>query len=162
MSYSFSHCSDQLYLLNADLSLSSNLSWPSRQSVIDECITTVGNYNPVHVNTLFQLPYSLSLLSLPQSYACHNHVRVYRQFPGLDLLLVCGSNAAVDPLCRTVELQDRELGTAHPTVTASDGLVSYFPEYSGFGEFRNGITMYAWYVHVHLVPDHANPEAYLL
>lgn len=60
---------------------------------------------------------------------------MYQQFPGQDLLFVCGSNAAGDPLCRTVELQDGELGTAYSTIIASNGLV---PELTGFGEFRNG------------------------
>ena len=82
---------------------------------------------------------SPSMLPPIQNYACHNHIRVYQQFPGQDLLFVCGSNAAGDPLCRTVELQDGELGTAYSTIIASNGLVSYFPELSGFGEFRNGI-----------------------
>ena len=37
-----------------------------------------------------------------------------------------------------VTLTGEELGIAGNSVSASDGLVSYYPEFSGFGEFRNG------------------------
>lgn len=131
-------CRDQLYLLNSDLSLSSQLSWSPSQAAIDNCTAAVANDNPVCGTTLFLLYTPSFMLPPTQSYACHNHIRVYQKFPGQDLLFVCGSNAAGDPLCRTVELQDGELGTAYTATTASDGLVSYFPEFSGFGEFRNG------------------------
>ena len=37
-----------------------------------------------------------------------------------------------------VTLTGEDLGIAGNSVSASDGLVSYYPEFSGFGEFRNG------------------------
>ena len=40
--------------------------------------------------------------SLPQSFACRNHIRVYKKFPSEDRLVVCGTQAAQDPQCRTL------------------------------------------------------------
>ena len=96
-----------------------------------------------------------------QNFDCRNHIRVYGQLPGTDTLLVCGSNAGqgarcqgeADCMCAScfmrwkqreclliagVTLTGEELGIAGNSVSASEGLVSYYPEFSGFGEFRNG------------------------
>ena len=48
-------CRNHLYLLNFDLSVSSNLSWPSSQAAVDDCIAAVANDNPVCCTTLLWL-----------------------------------------------------------------------------------------------------------
>ena len=40
-----------------------------------------------------------------QGFACRNHIRVYKRIPGdSNRLLVCGTQAAVNPQCRTVNV----------------------------------------------------------
>ena len=40
-----------------------------------------------------------------QGFACRNHIRVYKRIPGdPNRLLVCGTQAAVNPQCRTVSV----------------------------------------------------------
>ena len=45
------------------------------------------------------------------------------------------------------------LGSNSTAVTATDGLISYFPEFSGFGQFRNG-----WCLHVHFIDQTRTEE----
>ena len=80
-----------------------------------------------------------------QSYTCRNHIRVHRPIPTITdstTLLVCGTQATKTPQCRVMEVEgEGGLLTGSTAVDTSSGIVSYYPGFSQFGEFRNG--MYA-------------------
>ena len=85
----------------------------------------------------------LSQVSDPD-YNCHNHIRVHQLIPGVTTgdpaLMVCGTQATKTPQCRVVTVGGGGSSLAgFTTVDASEGIISYFPDFSQFGEFRNGM-----------------------
>lgn len=116
--------SDKLYVLTtSDLTVTASLSWEPEASKKTECegdMTELASYN------------------------CRNHIRVHQSIPTVtddDLLMVCGTQATMTPQCRVVKVttegQTMTL-QSFTTVDASEGIVSYYPDFSQFGQFRNG------------------------
>ncbi|CAI8022690.1 Endothelin-converting enzyme 1 [Geodia barretti] len=109
---------DTLYLLNPDLTEDTALTLPTSTSNIDTCTASDRSDNP--------------------GLACHNHIRVYQRVPGQDILLVCGTCAGVEPRCQGVGISGDGLSaTGGDGEVASDGIISYYPEFTQFGDFRN-------------------------
>jgi len=102
---------DKLYLLNTELGKVQEYNWTTDSALQSMCSD--------------------------MSFACRNHIRVYKKIPGEDRIFLCGTQSAQLPQCRTLSIDNGGFGVATGSVTASNGLVSYYPEFSGFGEFRN-------------------------
>ena len=73
-------------------------------------------------------------------YICRNHIRVYTPIPSdSKKLFVCGTQATETPRCRIVEVKDDgSMLDPSTDVTVTTGIVSYYPGFSQFGEFRRG------------------------
>jgi hypothetical protein len=77
-----------------------------------------------------------------RNFTCHNHIRVYQRLPSnSSQVLVCGTQSAIQPQCRILLLGvGEDEGSVEveefAAVPASDGLVSYLPQFSEFGQFR--------------------------
>ena len=73
-------------------------------------------------------------------YICQNHIRVYTPIPtDSKKLFVCGTQATETPRCRIVEVKDDgSILDASTDVAVSNGIVSYYPGFSQFEEFRRG------------------------
>ena len=72
-------------------------------------------------------------------YICRNHIRVHTPLPSDNSkLFVCGTQATETPRCRIVKVEDDGSLDASPDVPVTNGIVSYYPGFSQFGEFRNG------------------------
>ena len=113
---------DKLYVLNSvDLTETTSLTWEPETARRELCQSEVTD---------------------SPEYNCRNHIRVHQSIPtvgdGLSLL-VCGTQATVSPQCRVVRVQS-DGGTlqSFTTVNASSGILSYYPDFSEFGEFRRG------------------------
>lgn len=84
----------------------------------------------------------LDTISETPDFTCRNHIRVYKRLPSnSSLILVCGTNAVVEPSCRLLQLSTDDGGeleiTEYDIVTASAGLLSNYPQFPQFGLFRN-------------------------
>jgi hypothetical protein len=115
---------DKLYVLNVgDLAEVTSLSWEPETTKKTTC---------------------LSQVTESPEYNCRNHIRVHRPIPavttGNPALMVCGTQATVTPQCRVVTVGNGgSLLEGFTTVDASEGIISYYPDFSQFGEFRNGM-----------------------
>ena len=58
-------------------------------------------------------------------------------------LLHNGNQCSVTCCSAGVTLTEGGELSAGDSVAASDGLISYYPEFSGFGDFRNGVLLYS-------------------
>ena len=116
--------SDKLYVLNVgDLAEVTSLSWEPETAKKTTCLSQVAE---------------------SPEYNCRNHIRVHRPIPavttGNPALMVCGTQATVTPQCRVVTVANGgSLLEGFTTVDASEGIISYYPDFSQFGEFRNGM-----------------------
>ena len=79
-------------------------------------------------------------------YNCRNHIRVHMAVPTVTdgaSLLVCGTQATRTSECRVVRVEDDgESLESFTSVDASPGIVSYYPDFSQFGEFRRGFYLH--------------------
>ncbi|XP_064387039.1 semaphorin-4B-like isoform X4 [Halichondria panicea] len=83
--------------------------------------------------------------SADQTRTCQNHIRLYKAIPmETNLVLVCGTEASISPpQCRTIDVSSNTLTAVQGPVDAANAIVSYSPEFEGFGEFiRNDTTAY--------------------
>lgn len=112
---------DRLYVLNtADLRVEASLSWTAVNTTA--CVSA----NPDQEDYM---------------YICRNHIRVHTPIPtDGKKLFVCGTQATETPRCRIVEVKDDgSTLDASTDVAVTNGIVSYYPGFSQFGEFRRGI-----------------------
>lgn len=125
-------------------------------------------YKHYHIHVFSFSCYCVLLTSQNPDYVCNNHIRLYRRLPSnSSQVLVCGTQAVVQPQCRILEVRVQGEGNScvykclnlssspspslqismsddgtiaikeNAAVIASDGLVSYYPQFSQFGEFRH-------------------------
>ena len=74
-----------------------------------------------------------------KDYICRNHIRVHTPIPSDDRkLFVCGTQATETPRCRIVTVDDDGALVSSTDVGVTNGIVSYYPGFSQFGEFRRG------------------------
>ena len=119
---------DRLYVLNSeDFKVEASLNWASINTTM--CVSE----NPDKEDYM---------------YICRNHIRVHTPIPtDSRKLFVCGTQAIETPRCRIVEVKDNgSTLDASTDVDVSNGIVSYYPGFPQFGEFRRGRILHETYV----------------